>query len=354
MTTDEDDGGERGSEDEDLNLEALFDSLPSEEPDAEEDGEVSGTDENEARSDPFGFEDEPDAPEETPDGSSGRGRFDDFLQRVDGSQESETSGRASSKRQNMQELLGRVNGDSSDPPPEEGLDPESFMERESGSGGTDSETVVATGESSGSSQFDDPALEGLADASDVLFEASRRDGGSETDTCQPFFSMDPLTEQNVLLISLSHSAEDRRQAFLAGADGKPANMAMISSSDEDRQRQSGRHGGSPSSGTAVQVVDDPGDLTRLGITISNELSSWQDNHNQTLVCFDSVSILLQYAELQRVFRFIHVLQGRLGNIGARTHYHLNPEAHDSQTEATMQSLFDGVITVSASGDLSYE
>ncbi|MFB6360172.1 MAG: hypothetical protein ABEH59_02510 [Halobacteriales archaeon] len=104
----------------------------------------------------------------------------------------------------------------------------------------------------------------------------------------------------------------------------------------------------------VKVVDDPGDLTRLGITISNLLSSWQHDENQTLVCFDSVSTLLQYAELQRVFRFIHVLQGRLGNIGARTHYHLNPEAHDSQTEATMRSLFDGVITLSESGDLSYD
>ncbi len=354
MTTDEDDAGERGSEDEDSDLEALFDSIPSEAFDAEEDVEVSPTGEDEARSDQFVFGDDPDATEEPSSGSGGRGRFDDFLQRADESEESETSGRASSKRQNIQELLGRVEGESSASTPDEGLDPDSFMERESGGAESDTETSVATGESSGSSQFDDPALEGLADASDVLFEASRGDGGSEADTCQPFFSMDSSSDQNVLLISLRQSAEDRRQAFLAGADGEPANMAIISSSDKDRQRQSGRHGGGASSGMTVKVVDDPGDLTRLGITISNVLSSWQDNHHQTLVCFDSVSTLLQYAELQRVFRFIHVLQGRLGNIGARTHYHLNPDAHDSQTEATMRSLFDGVITVSASGDLSYE
>lgn len=354
MTTDEDEAGDGGSEDEGLDLESLFDSIPSEELDAEEDVAVSATDEGETRSDPFGFEDKPDTSAETSSGSSGRGRFDDFLKRVDESEGSERSGGASTKRQNIQDLLGRVDGESSGSPPDEGLDPESFTEQESDSGETEPETSAATADSSGTSQFDDPALEGLADASDVLFEASRRESGSEADACQPFFSMNPLSEQNVLLISLRQSAEDRRQAFLSGADGEPANMAIISSSDKDRQQQTGRHGDVGTSGMTVQVVDDPGDLTRLGITISNVLRSWQDNEHQTLVCFDSVSTLLQYAELQRVFRFIHVLQGRLGNIGARTHYHLNPEAHDSQTEATMRSLFDGVIRVTESGDLSYE
>ncbi|MFB6362054.1 MAG: hypothetical protein ABEH59_12140, partial [Halobacteriales archaeon] len=198
MTTDEDEAGERGSEDEDLDLEALFDSIPGEELDIEEDEEVPATEEDETPSDPFGFEDETDASADPSSGTGGRGRFNDFLQRVDESEGSETSGQASSKRQNIQDLLGRVEGESSTATPDEGLDPESFMEQDSGGGEIEPEPSAAAGESGGGSQFDDPALEGLADASDVLFEASRQDGGSEADTCQPFFSMDPASEQNVL------------------------------------------------------------------------------------------------------------------------------------------------------------
>ena len=353
-TTEEPDDGEQESEDEDPDLEALFDSIPSEELDDQEPVEGSPPEEDETASDPFTFEDDPDVAPEDTDGTSQRGRFTDFIEGVDDSDEQQNSDEATSDREDIQDLLGRVDGASSTQTPDEGLEPEGFMEADFGSSEIDSESWGSPDETDGSDQFDDPALEGLADASDVLFEASRGDGGSETDACQQFFLIEAPSEQNVLLVSLRQSAEDCRQTFLNGAEGEPANLAVISSSEEDRQRQTGSYGRGGASGMTMKVVDDPGDLTRLGITISNVLSSWQDNEQQTLVCFDSVSILLQYAELQRVFRFIHVLQGRLGNVGARTHYHLNPEAHDTQTEATIRSLFDGVVTVSESGELAYE
>lgn len=356
MTTDEEETGDNGSEEESLDLDALFDSIPTEAADTEQGVEISRSSDSATTSEPVegGEARQGQAAEDSPEPHR-RGRFDEFFDRIGASEQTTDADENTGERQSIQDLLGRVEGEASNSSAEEAMESASFMEEDSGDGGVESASTAETSESEESSSHGTLDLDRLSEAADLLFEASRG-GGSEIDVCQPFFQMYPPSKQNVLLISLRQSAEDRRDAFLAGVESEPANLGVISSSDEDRQRQTGRQQDpeEASSGMVVKVVGDPGDLTRLGITISNVISSWEGNDNQTVVCFDSMSTLLQYADLQRVFRFVHVLQGRLGNVDAKTHYHLNPDAHDSQTEATIRSLFDGVVTVSEAGELTFE
>jgi hypothetical protein len=75
---------------------------------------------------------------------------------------------------------------------------------------------------------------------------------------------------------------------------------------------------------------------------------------QIAVCFNSVTSLLQYADLQRAFRFLHVVTGRVKTVGGVGHYHLDPDAHDSQTLATLKGLFDAVVEVEEDGSLSVQ
>jgi len=95
--------------------------------------------------------------------------------------------------------------------------------------------------------------------------------------------------------------------------------------------------------TAVETISDPGDLIGLGIAISKYLSNWEGSPNQTVVCFHSLTPLLQYGNLQRVFRFLHVLTGPLKSIDAVAHFHLDPHAHDEQTINTLSQLFDVIV-----------
>jgi hypothetical protein len=53
-------------------------------------------------------------------------------------------------------------------------------------------------------------------------------------------------------------------------------------------------------------------------------------------------VLLHYVELERVYRFLHVLSGRLRSVEARA-YLLAPDAHDAQTVAVLQTLMDDTI-----------
>jgi hypothetical protein len=80
----------------------------------------------------------------------------------------------------------------------------------------------------------------------------------------------------------------------------------------------------------------------LGIKLSQCLSAWEGDANRTTVRFDSLTTLLQFAELKRVFRFVHVLLGRIDSANAVGYFHLDPAAHGDQTLATLRGLFDAV------------
>ena len=61
-----------------------------------------------------------------------------------------------------------------------------------------------------------------------------------------------------------------------------------------------------------------------------------------------------FRSLQRAFRFLHVVTGRVKTAGGVGHYHLDPEAHDRQTLATLKGLFDAVVNVDEDGELSIQ
>lgn len=73
-----------------------------------------------------------------------------------------------------------------------------------------------------------------------------------------------------------------------------------------------------------------------------------DGH-RTSLCFHSLTALLLFAELSRVFRFLYTLSGRVASSGARAHFHLDPVAHEERTVATLTPLFETVVRVGPDG-----
>lgn len=96
-------------------------------------------------------------------------------------------------------------------------------------------------------------------------------------------------------------------------------------------------------GVGVDVVDEPRDLTGLAMRISGRLSEWDGEGSDVRLCFDSLTALVQYAELERAFRFLHMLTSRLNQMGAVAHFHLDPGAVDDRTGRTLAQLFDETV-----------
>lgn len=93
----------------------------------------------------------------------------------------------------------------------------------------------------------------------------------------------------------------------------------------------------------VTTVSSPGDLTGLGMAVEKCLAAWNGDENHTVACIDSLTALLQYADTKRVFRFLHTLLARFEFVDLTVHAHMDPDAHDTQTLATIKSLFDAVV-----------
>ena len=88
----------------------------------------------------------------------------------------------------------------------------------------------------------------------------------------------------------------------------------------------------------------PNDVTGLGMRLNNYLGD-HDPDNQLVVCFDSLTQMLQFADVQSVFKFVHMFTGQLREVDAIGHFHMDPDAHDAQTVSRLKPAFNDAIQI---------
>lgn len=199
-----------------------------------------------------------------------------------------------------------------------------------------------------SAEDNNPDLSELSGVSNVLLLAPSL-GGQGSDVCLDIISQTPPSETNVLTITYTDTPQEWVQDWLDHASVSPVRGGIVSVGQADATVDD------PS--WAVKTVENPSDLTGIGIELSELLSGMataasEDEH--IAVCFNGITSLLQYADLQRAFRFLHVVTGRVKTVGGVGHYHLDPEAHDPQTLATLKGLFDAIVQVGEDGSFTIQ
>lgn len=145
------------------------------------------------------------------------------------------------------------------------------------------------------------------------------------------------SEPAIVLVTLIESPRRRLQTLREHNNRLPNDISVICTA-ESLGRSSAEI-----NGVEVVTISDPSDLARLGVKISDVLSALTDR--PIVLCFYSLTDLIQLVELSRVFQFVYTLGGRVSASGAEAHYHLNPNAHDNQVISTLRPLFDSVIEV---------
>ena len=102
----------------------------------------------------------------------------------------------------------------------------------------------------------------------------------------------------------------------------------------------------PHSGIAPVHVESER-LSELGITISHEIKAFEDTAgefapSELRICFDSLSAVFADCDHDSIFRFLHVLIGRVRSVRAMAHFHL-PVDYDSELVRQFAPLFDATI-----------
>lgn len=94
-------------------------------------------------------------------------------------------------------------------------------------------------------------------------------------------------------------------------------------------------------------IDKPTDIQRLGILVTRTVEDWAETDAAVHVCLDSLNVLLRYCDVQRAFRFLHLLLGKLDATDALAHVHLDPSTEETRDVSIIRTLFDNVIERSA-------
>ena len=171
----------------------------------------------------------------------------------------------------------------------------------------------------------------LGDARNVLLSAPSLTGG-ERAVCTDLLLGAAPAETSVLWVTFRRDPGACIEQWTNETDDEPLNAAVVAVGD---------------AATSVDVewadvesVSSASDLTGLGIEIGEFLSDWEGN---VVVCFDSLTTMLQYVEVETAYEFLHAITGQLYAADARAHFHVDPNAHDDQTVDAISSLFDAVV-----------
>jgi len=99
----------------------------------------------------------------------------------------------------------------------------------------------------------------------------------------------------------------------------------------------------------VVNINNPNDVTRLGILSTKTLDDWQPLDGEIAVSLDPLDVLFRYKSVEGTFRFLHIFLGKLSAGGAVSSFFVNPSASNPQDVNTLKPLFDHIMTVDAGG-----
>ncbi|WP_280537276.1 hypothetical protein [Halopenitus sp. POP-27] len=160
-------------------------------------------------------------------------------------------------------------------------------------------------------------------------------------------------ERNVLLVAVEASAAERIDVcHRAGIDAGEIAAIEVGSHGGSRSVASETTGGGQS--VSVTRVSRPGNLSKLGILITKQLSEWESDGRPIVFCLHSLTALQQAVSDEKLFRFLHVLTRRLAASGCRAHFHMDPDAHHEMVVGTVRPIFDVVVRIGPNGTVDVD
>ena len=95
--------------------------------------------------------------------------------------------------------------------------------------------------------------------------------------------------------------------------------------------------------TTRRYVETPGDLTGIGIGLTEFMQRFYHRGDAARVGVHSLSTMLMYTEFRRLFRFLHVITGRIESSGFVGVFAVDTSALDGRESNMLLQLFDSVV-----------
>lgn len=192
-----------------------------------------------------------------------------------------------------------------------------------------------------------------APAPSNLLLLAPRGSRAEAATCVDLLLPTAPARTDVISVSLTQSPDERIARWRDHARGAaPARVALIAAGETTRSAsasvESTAGAGPDETEVTVRSVPGPADLGALSRAIDESLGAMSGDGHRQVVCFHSVTRLLQTVELERVTAFLRGMTRLAAAADAVAHYHLDPSVDDAALLA-LEPLFDRTVDIATGG-----
>lgn len=202
-------------------------------------------------------------------------------------------------------------------------------------------------------------MESLAtlDAGNVLLSAPAFNAPAG-EVCARLRSGDGATDRSLIGVTFTRTPDQWVAAHTdetATSPGRLPDVWLVCVGEQARSAaQPGVTTLDPQADVTVETVSHPGNLTKLGVAMTECLpaAAPADGARIASLCFESVGTLFQHADATKVCKFFQVLSDHVTAHGVRAHYHVDPAVIDERDFNRLAVLFDAVVEVSDGGDVS--
>ena len=189
---------------------------------------------------------------------------------------------------------------------------------------------------------DEPALSDVVEftpGTNVLIQSESRSEGTRSDCRELLFANEPDHAPYVLLVRYQPMDGERLRRI--AAEGYRTHVVSVGYAQSVP----------PTVDEMVEVtqINNPNDITRLGIVVSRITQGWSGGDRGIRVCYDSLNVLLNYRDVKSAFRFLHVFLSTFTKTDALAHFHADPLEGDPQSINTVKPLFDEVVSIDSTG-----
>lgn len=178
-----------------------------------------------------------------------------------------------------------------------------------------------------------PDVERIPGTSTLVCSTTR--SAERRETCDSMLTPEGSTNPSILLIRYRKIDPERLEALAVSAKQLTLVSVGYSQTIPDSLRDM----------VDTVEIDKPGELRRLGIVLTKIIEEWSDSAEDIYLCLDSLDVILQYAETQGVFRFLHIFTGKLDDVDAVSHFHVDPSSVEETDINILGTLFDDVMQV---------
>jgi hypothetical protein len=168
---------------------------------------------------------------------------------------------------------------------------------------------------------------------------------AKTDTCYELLGGADPADVDLLRVVYHRTPDRLVDEWEQHVGHQPANTVIVGVDDRVQSGTLANGGPDDETGGLTVLAANPNDLTGLGMELNNALTELSKTDNDVYVCFDSVTALLQFVDTESAYKFLHMFTGQLHKVDARAHFHMDPEAHETQTVSRLKTTFDDMRRV---------